>query len=302
MFNMCGRRPLDEACMRNFDSSVEVLLSKGAQPYRPPCCSFQFCRENPGLLQLFVKYYPVMGDATHPSLVYVFVQLGQLPLTTEVSSWPDVVVNVSETHNGYNLMHRISQTKNREFLHLLLPKFRASPDELADLINTEVDGGTCLWLALPDYHLIEDLRKLGGDISLLTFVNCYRIYQSHKLLIHYLLREGLNIDDTDEYGKSAFRYACEDFHVAMQLELIKMGCDVNSGDRDGVTPLHEACLKGYFVQAKLLLRHGANPALSTNKGETALDLVQKPYRGKTVSVAKKLVLLLKSHAEGTFIE
>lgn len=199
-------------------------------------------------------------------------------------------------------MHRLAQTKSQDFLHMLLPKITASKEEFEQAINKEVDGGTCLWLALPDYHFIEDLRALGGDIKQLRFVNVYRVYQTHKLLLQYLLAAGLNPNDTDEYGLTAFQYACSSFQVGMQVELIKLGCNVNCVDRYGNTPLHEACMKGYFVQAKLLLRHGANPRVTNRRGETPMDLISKSHRGKTVSIVKKLVALLRSHYDGTFID
>ena len=143
--------------------------------------------------------------------MYLFLQLADLPLLTDVCSWPETVINIAETHQGFNLMHRLAQTKRSDFLYLLLPKITATPAEFAAAINTEVHGGTCLWLALPDYHFIEELRGLGGDIMKLKFVNVYRVYQSHKLLLQYLLTEGLNPDDTDEYGMTAFRYACDSY-------------------------------------------------------------------------------------------
>lgn len=282
--------------------SVEVLLEGGSPPYAPPHNAFQHCKDHPDLLQVLVRHYPVNGTESLPSLVYLFLQLGDLKLLTEVCSWPEVTFNIGETHQGYNLMHRLAQTKSSDFLYLLLPKLTATPEEFASAINAEVHGGTCLWLALPDYHFIEELRGLGGDILKLKFVNVYRVYQSHKLLLQYLLTEGLNPNDTDEYGLTAFRYACDSFQVGMQMELIKLGCNVNCSDLSGNTPLHDACLKGYFVQVKLLLRHGANPKLPNHRGETAMDLIQKPHRGKTVSIVKKLLALLRSHFDGTFID
>lgn len=281
---------------------MEVLLSSGSLPYSPPHNAFQFCKDYPDLLPILTRYHPIHGTDTLPSLVYLFLQLADLPLLTEVCSWPETVINIAETHQGFNLMHRLAQTKRSDFLYLLLPKITATPAEFAAAINTEVHGGTCLWLALPDYHFIEELRGLGGDIMKLKFVNVYRVYQSHKLLLQYLLTEGLNPDDTDEYGMTAFRYACDSFQVGMQVELIKLGCNVNCVDLSGNTPLHDACLKGYFVQAKLLLRHGANPKLPNRRGESPVDLIQKPYRGKTASLVKKLLALLRSHFDGTFID
>ena len=285
--------------MRGLTESVEVLLLCGSPAYAQPFNAFQYCTEL-RVLQAIARHYPAQGSPTLPSFVYLFTQLANLPLLTEVLSWTSILL--SETHSGFSLMQRIAQTKKLEFLRLILPQAQASPEELKALINSPAEGGSCLWLSLPNYELLEEFHSLGGDFGLLKFVDCYRIYQGHKSLIHYLLREGLDVNERDEAGKTAFWYACDEFHVGMQMELLRIGCGVDCEDARGWTPLHEACLKGYFVQVKLLLKHGANPQRITGTGETALTLVQRPYRGKTATIAKKLIALVKSYQEGTFID
>ena len=275
-----------------------MLLKAGSPLYSPPFNSFQYC-SGLTVLQAVTQYYPVQGSEDLPSLAYIFTQLAHFPHLSAVLPWAPI--HLSETHNGFSLMHRIAQTKNVDFLHLLLPESHASPQEIKELINTAGKGGTCLWLCLPNYEFLEELRVLGGDFTQLKFVDCYRIYQGHKSLIHYLLREGLSVDEKDETGKTAFWYACEELQVGMQLELLRLGCAVDCQDSRGWTPLHEACFKGYFVQAKLLLKHQANPHKPNETGDTPIVLVQRPYRGKTATTVKKLVALLKSYQEGTFI-
>lgn len=285
--------------MRGLTESAEVLLRCGSPAYAQPFNTFQYCTEVK-VLQAVARHYPAQGSSTLPSFVYLFTQLANLPMLTEVLSWNPI--SLSETHSGFSLMQRIAQTKKLEFLHLVLPQAQASPEEVKSLINSSVEGGSCLWLSLPNYELLEEFRLLGGDFSLLKFVDCYRIYQGHKSLIHYLLGEGLDVNERDEAGKTAFWHACDEFHIGMQMELLRMGCQVDCEDVRGWTPLHEACLKGYFVQVKLLLKHGANPQRVNGTGDTTLALVQRPYRGKTATIAKKLIALLKSYQEGTFID
>lgn len=296
---MLGRRPLDEACLRGHTESVEVLLLAGSPAYASPFNAFQYCSEL-RVLQAVAQHYPAQGSSSQPSFAYIFTQLANLALLTEVLSWAPI--HLSEVHNGFSLLQRIAQTKRLEFLRLLLPLSDSSAEELKSLINNSSESGSCLWLALPNYELLEEFRLLGGDFRLLKFVDCYRIYQGHKGLIHYLLGEGLDLNERDEAGKTAFWYACDEFHVGMQMELLRMGCQVDCEDARGWTPLHEACLKGYFVQVKLLLKHGANPQRMNRAGESVIVLVQRPYRGKTATTVKKLIALLKSYQEGTFID
>ncbi len=53
--------------------------------------------------------------------------------------------------------------------------------------------------------------------------------------------------------------------------LIDVGADPNRGSSDGTTPLMMAAGYGYDDTVQLLLRRGANPALKSPGGETALD-------------------------------
>ena len=53
--------------------------------------------------------------------------------------------------------------------------------------------------------------------------------------------------------------------------LLASGADVNRAGGDGFTPLMMAAGYGYDDTVQLLLKHGANPALQSADGETALD-------------------------------
>jgi ankyrin repeat protein len=52
--------------------------------------------------------------------------------------------------------------------------------------------------------------------------------------------------------------------------LLKLGADVNSAGKDGETPLHDACLKGHFDTARLLLDRGAKVGARDERGATPL--------------------------------
>jgi len=55
------------------------------------------------------------------------------------------------------------------------------------------------------------------------------------------------------------------------IDLLKSGqYDVNQGNFENVRPLHEACLAGQYLCAKLLIDHGADPNLRNIDGATPL--------------------------------
>ena len=52
--------------------------------------------------------------------------------------------------------------------------------------------------------------------------------------------------------------------------LVKVGVDVNAGDRDGITALHLAARYGLLFIIRRLLARGANPSSADNSGNTPL--------------------------------
>ncbi len=57
------------------------------------------------------------------------------------------------------------------------------------------------------------------------------------------------------------------------LELLEAGADVNAKDKNGTTPLHEACSYGHTEIARFLLDHGADPNVKeTDYGRTPFEM------------------------------
>lgn len=53
-------------------------------------------------------------------------------------------------------------------------------------------------------------------------------------------------------------------------ELVEQGANVCAGDKDGVTPLHHAAVKGHLESANILIRNGADVDSRTKMGNTPL--------------------------------
>lgn len=47
--------------------------------------------------------------------------------------------------------------------------------------------------------------------------------------------------------------------------LIRRGADVNKCTSDRVSPLHDACSRGYLYCAEMLVKHGADVSLQVNE-------------------------------------
>jgi hypothetical protein len=73
-------------------------------------------------------------------------------------------------------------------------------------------------------------------------------------------------------GVRAMFYAIEKNNVPYGQRVMSMNFDPNLHHDNGYTPLAYAALRGNLQMVEMLLRHGADPALPTREGETAVEL------------------------------
>jgi ankyrin repeat protein len=57
--------------------------------------------------------------------------------------------------------------------------------------------------------------------------------------------------------------------------LVDKGADPNAKAQSGSTPLHTVAFTGDRASLDLLLKHGADPALTNNEGKTAADIARE---------------------------
>jgi hypothetical protein len=73
-------------------------------------------------------------------------------------------------------------------------------------------------------------------------------------------------------GVRAMFYAVEKNNVPYAQRVMSMNFDPNLHHDNGYTPLAYAALRGNLQMVEMFLRHGADPALPTREGETAVEL------------------------------
>ena len=82
------------------------------------------------------------------------------------------------------------------------------------------------------------------------------------------------------------KYDCTPLHWAVNIPgayghkeiaklLLKAGADVNSIDKNGLTPLHSAAQKGLKDTVEVLLQAGAYINAKSKSGKTPLDVAEK---------------------------
>ena len=142
----------------------------------------------------------------------------------------------------------------------------SSPHAL-EIIQVLLDGGADLnGTSTEDY--------LGAPVVNLA-MELIAAHTNHPISLHQHLKDmGLNYAFKDSKGKSVFHYACSSSHVTSELfeQLIVWGCDINSPDTDGDTPLF-ICALHHPEFLPILKKHGVNLNALNADGENVLHYV-----------------------------
>ena len=77
------------------------------------------------------------------------------------------------------------------------------------------------------------------------------------------------------------------------LLLISNGADINSVNDQGMTMLHDSCLKGFVSSVKVLIEHNCDTTKVCKRGLTASDYNNAYYSKKTLAIQKKIQKLLE---------
>ncbi|XP_043478713.1 protein phosphatase 1 regulatory subunit 12A isoform X2 [Leptopilina heterotoma] len=89
-----------------------------------------------------------------------------------------------------------------------------------------------------------------------------------------LLQKGADINTGNVDGLTSLHQACIDDDLDMVEFLVEQGADINRGDNEGWTPLHATASCGFISIAKYLIEQGCNLAAVNNDGELALDIAE----------------------------
>ncbi|KAG7275501.1 hypothetical protein CRUP_032544, partial [Coryphaenoides rupestris] len=152
----------------------------------------------------------------------------------------------------------------------------AAVDHGADPTRRNRDGNSPLDLVREGDTDIQDL--LRGDAALLDAAKKGCLGRVRRLctpanVAEYLLQQGAQVNSQDRGGLIPLHNAASYGHVDVAALLIKYDACVNATDKWSFTPLHEAAQKGRTQLCALLLVHGADPALRNQEGHSPLDLV-----------------------------
>ncbi|CAN0900286.1 Potassium channel AKT1, partial [Linum grandiflorum] len=106
--------------------------------------------------------------------------------------------------------------------------------------------------------LLETENMLAHGRMDIPLSLCFAAMRGDDLLLHQLLKRGLDANECDNNGRAALHIAASGGSENCVLLLLDYGADPNCRDSDGNVPLWEAMKAGHAGVVKLLLENGAS--------------------------------------------
>ncbi|KAL3500389.1 hypothetical protein ACH5RR_039482 [Cinchona calisaya] len=111
----------------------------------------------------------------------------------------------------------------------------------------------CIEAILADTEHMLAQGRMDVPLSL-----CFAAMREDDLLLHQLLRRGMDPNELDSSGRTALHIAASKGTIECVLLLLDYGADPNRKDSDGNVPLWDAILGNHEAVIKLLIDNGAN--------------------------------------------
>ena len=102
-----------------------------------------------------------------------------------------------------------------------------------------------------------------------------------------LLNRGAALDARSEKGKTALHYAAANGHVDVVKLLIEHRAEIDARDLEWHTPLMLAAIYGCNHTVQALVQSGADPAMKTKSGNTALVYAENNNHPLALAILKK---------------
>ncbi len=194
------------------------------------------------------------------------IQTGQLGVVKEIlKSHPDLIEGQTEQGAPFTLLAAYYR-QSAIFNYLIEKKASLSLFEAA--AAGKVEKVRAILQAEP-----QGLNAFSADGFTILALACYF---NQEAVAEFLINQGadVNLASNNPMQVAPLHSAVAVQNVKLAGRLLEKGADVNKPQTAGVNALHSAAHRGQTEMIKLLLQYGADPALKTADGKTALDFAK----------------------------
>ena len=281
-----GNQPLLWAARNGRDSTVQILLERGAQVA---------AKNDEGVTALYWA-----ASNGHASVLLQLLERGANCRPKDRIGWTPLHRAAFHGHTGvakvllennadieardgtkWTALMRAATNGNVEVVNLLLANG-------ASVTIKDMEGCTPMHHAALKGHapIVNLLHEHGADFEARDndgwTVLQHAAWNGHERTVRYLLKNGANLHSRADNGWTALHQATWSGQPAVVGRLLKGGADSNETDDGGETALHQAAWRGHTTVIKLLLEDDADPNLKDRTGQTALH--QAASSGSTTVV------------------
>ncbi|KAK1394739.1 Potassium channel [Heracleum sosnowskyi] len=126
--------------------------------------------------------------------------------------------------------------------------------------------------------LVDIERMLAQGSSDMPISLCFAAMRGDDLLLHKLLRRGMDPNESDSSGRTPLHISASKGFTECVLLLVDYGADPNSKDFEGNVPMWDAILGGHESVIRALVEHGADIS-SGDVGQFACFAVEQNNLG-----------------------
>ena len=183
--------------------------------------------------------------------------------------------------------------------HLPLARELASHREELDLFEAACLGDVDVVRAhvavdpeIIDHHSPDGFSPIG-----------FAAYLGHLELLVFLIDKGADLEAPSANAMrvrplhSAAAHSDPTRATSIARALLEAGADPNAQQQDGFTPLHEAVHNNNLELTRLLLSHDANPHVSNDDGDSALQIAHAQKKRCLIDLIEKTIYRDQSPGE-----
>ena len=228
------------------------------------------------IVQYLTTYQQCDATATtldHWTPLHYACRYGYMSIVEYLTSLTNVVKSIDQS----SVLHLTCKHGNSDILIYLMDKKGFTAGPIAS--NEDVQG--LLLTACQHEHtqIVHHLLKVVSSYQNIELEECKAVFMfccknGLSELLKRVTHEVCEVAHAiDESGKSGIHYASQKGHTAVIQHLVEQcGCNINTPDKDGFTPLHLACKYGQNVDSVkyILSRPECNFSVLTHDGSTML--------------------------------